>query len=404
MRRFTSIGLKRTPDYWLIATVVVLVVLGIIFVYSASSWQSFVGTDFKTDTLVLRRHVIRLLLGTVGLIILSQIDYHAWQDWRIALLILAGPLSMLLFLTLKSGGSGAQRWFRATVEGSSIQPSEFAKLAVILYIAAWLSSKKDKIHDVLEGVMPFALLIGAAAGLIVVQPHFSATALVVLTTVLMYYVAGGDLKHLAILGAFAAISFIPIVARTYYASSRWTDFWSVVQEDTTAVGSASEQYDYIENALKGKGIFGDGPGGGDYKEMFRQAAYTDFILAVAGEELGLFGTWLIMGLFCFLGYRGLKIAAEAPDDFGALLATGITAWLIIQALVHGLVNARLGPILGMHLPFISYGGSALITEMAGIGLLISISKSAMREKESRHARHAFRRENGRPRVSATRRR
>lgn len=408
MKPIRTYGLNRNPDYWLIAAVIMLLLVGIILVYSASAWHSYMYSEDESDTARLRSHLLRLLGGLVAMVFLCVVDYHTWQDWRMALLIWLVPLGMLVYLWFDNLGSPpglANRWFMQSIFHNSVQPSEFAKPAIILYIAAWLCSKGDKIRDINEGLLPFGTILGLTAGFIIIQPHLSATLVIGLTAVFIYFVAGAQGKHLLLIGIIAAIVVIGTMLGNDYMTDRWGGFVGQINNPDDNV-KKSEQYDQIDDAYRQGGPFGKGLGRGTIKNTgaLSMVSDTDLIMTVAGEELGLIGTWLIIGLYGLFAWRGFSIAKEAPDQFGALLAVGITFWITLQAVIHALVNARLGPITGMHLPFVSYGGSALVTEMAGIGLLINISRSAVREGKPSHEDFAFGGGYRGPRYTASRRR
>jgi cell division protein FtsW len=261
---------------------------------------------------------------------------------------------------------GARRSFF----NGSIQPGELAKLAIVVYVAAWLASKGEQIRDVTYGLIPFAVLIGVVAGLIVMQPDVSTAMLIVLTALTMFFFAGADIFQLAVGGIVSGITFFVLINQLPHARRR-VDEYMLTWHDPTLVGHHIRQ---ALIALGSGGLFGVGLGQGQQKLGYLPAPHTDSIFAVIGEELGFVGCLITMGLFLLLAYRGFKIALEAPDAFAALLACGITCWLTFQALVNIAVMTGLIPFTGVALPFVSSGGSAMVVSLAGIGLLLSISR------------------------------
>jgi cell division protein FtsW len=385
-------GLARRIDYPLIITLASLLLIGLMMICSSSF--DFGYTELgKQPTYFFGKQITWVLVGTAALIVMMNIEYHTWR--RFSIPIMAGTLFLLvLVLFVGSKRLGAVSFL---YEGS-IQPSELCKLTLVIYIADWLSSKGEKIRMVTYGLIPFAILIGVVAGLIVMQPDFGTAIIIVITAVTMFFIAGADILQLAIGLAVGGPTFALLILRSGHALKR-------IKEYLDAFRGAQFSYHIQQNLLAiltGR-IFGVGLGNGTHKLGTLPLAHSDSIFAVLAEELGLIGCLLLIGLFAALAYRGFKIALEAPDDFGTLLGAGITCWLIFQALVNIAVTTNVMPLTGLPLPFISYGGSSLVVSMAGVGLLLSISKSAG-ENESEEITHFdFGRRNGRPRISNTRR-
>lgn len=386
-------GLAKKVDYPLIITLASLLLIGLMMICSSSFDFGYMELG-KQPTYFFGKQIIWVLVGTAALIVMMNIEYHTWR--RFSIPIMAGTLFLLiLVLFVGSKRLGAVSFL---YEGS-IQPSELCKLTLVIYIADWLSSKGEKIRMVTYGLIPFAILIGVVAGLIVMQPDFGTAIIIVITAVAMFFIAGADVLQLAIGLAVGGPTFALLILRSGHALQR-------IKEYLDALRGAQFSYHIQQNLLAiltGR-IFGVGLGNGTHKLGTLPLAHSDSIFAVLAEELGLIGCLLVIGLFAALAYRGLKIALEAPDDFGTMLAVGITCWLVFQALVNIAVTTNVMPLTGLPLPFISYGGSSLVVSMAGVGLLLSISKSAG-ENESEEITHFdFRRRDGRPRLSNTRRR
>ena len=400
MKRQSLIRTSRDPDYWLIATVIILLIVGAILIYSATSGFS----PERGPAYVLLQHLARVAIGALLLYAASKVDYHWLQRWPVPLLIAGGTFALLAALQLANMGNEegqAIRWFAKSSLGQSIQPSEMAKPAMIIYMAAWLASKGDKIRQVSYGLIPFSILLGLMTGMILAQPDLSTAMVIALTAVVMFFIAGADLKQLGLLTVLAMGS-APLLIRKEYMVDRiesWVKSITSSEVDIAGIGRQSYQ---TTTALAAGGLAGVGFGGSQHKAAFGNVAHTDLIMAVAGEEMGLLGSLLIIGLFIVFAYRGIKIAHDAADAFGSLLAVGITVWIVVQAIIHAGVVSELTPVTGMPLPFISYGGSALIMEMAGVGLLINISKQGIREGIKSNAILAFGRGNGRSRLPRVR--
>lgn len=350
-------------DYVLALAVAGLVIVGLMMVYSATFDWSY--QEYQNSFRIASRQFLWVGLGLVVLVVVAAVPYDWWQ--RMAVPVMGGAL-LLLVLVLFVGEErfGARRAFF----NGSIQPSELVKLATVIYVAAWLASKGEQIHDVIYGLVPFAVLIGVVASLVVVQPDVSTAILIVLTALAMFFFAGADIFQLAIGGAIGGITFFVLINQLPHARER-LDEYLLVWRDPTHVGHHMRQ---VLIALGSGGLFGVGLGQGQQKLGYLPAPHTDSIFAVLGEEAGLVGCLVVIGLFVLLAYRGFKIALEASDAFAALLACGITCWLAFQALINVAVMTGLIPFTGIALPFISSGGSAMVVSLAGVGLLLSISR------------------------------
>jgi cell division protein FtsW len=306
------------------------------------------------------------------MIITAMIEYHTWRRWSIP--IMAGALLLLgLVLVIGSDRFGGQRWLL----NGSIQPGELAKLAVIIYIADWLSSKGARIRQVTYGLVPFAILLGFVTGLIVLQPDFSTAVLIAITAVAMFFIAGGDLWQMIVSGVLGGATFALLITRSEYRLTRITSFLNPMGDQ---LGS-NYQVRQILIALGSGGVTGLGLGASRQKFGYIPASHTDGIFAILGEELGLIGCLVVIALFALLAYRGFRIAIAAPDAFGTVLAAGVTCSLIFQALINIAVVTATAPFTGIPLPFISFGGSSLVISMTGVGLLLAVSRGTLPEEE-----------------------
>ena len=372
------------PDVVVALAVAALLAIGLLMVYSSTYVLAF--QLFGRPTHFVVRQSLWILIGAAALWVTNRIEYRNWQ--RISVLIMGGTLLLLIVLLIfVSKRFGSQRWFF----GGSVQPSELAKLAVVIYIADWLSSKGEQIRDVTYGLIPFAILIGVVTGLIMLQPDFSTAVLIATTAFAMFFVAGAELKQLAFSLLVGGLALGILILQAPYRLQRMTVFLDPARDPDDA------GYQIIQTlrALVRGGVWGQGLGNSQQKDVL-PAAHTDAIFAVLGEELGLIGALMVIGLFALLAYRGFRIAQAAPDTFGMLLATGITAWLVFQALINIAVVTSTIPFTGIPLPFISFGGSSLVTSMAGVGMLLNISK--YRRVAERDAHTAVRRRDRRTRL------
>jgi len=347
----------------LVLVVAGLVIVGLMMVYSATfDWSYQV---YQNSFHIASRQFLWVGLGVVALVVAALVPYDRWQ--QLAVPVMGGTL-LLLVLVLLVGDDrfGARRSFL----NGSIQPGELAKLTLAIYVAAWLASKGEQIRDVTYGLIPFAVLIGGVAGLIMMQPDVSTAVLIVLTALAMFFFAGADIIQLAIGGTVGGVTFLLLINQLPYARERIEEYL-LVWRDPKLVGYHTQQ---VLMALGSGGLFGVGLGQGEQKLGYLPAPHTDSIFAVLGEELGLVGCLVVIGLFLLLAQRGFKVALKAPDAFAALLACGITCGLVFQALANIAVMAGLLPFTGVALPFISSGGSTMVVSLAGVGMLLSISR------------------------------
>jgi len=392
--RRASIG---EPDYVLIMIVATLLALGLLMVYSASYiWA--VETE-KDPAYYFWRQCAWAALGIVGLLIMYHIDYRFWRRW--AVLIMAGTLlALLTVLLIGQRKYGAVSTFRH----GSIQPSEPAKVAMIIYLATWLSSKGKKLQNLSYGLLPFGMLLGLLVGLIALQPDLGAAILIVLIATAMFFLAGADLKQVGLLLGIGALTFVLLLLLSSYARQRVQDFLAIIHDPEHG---GHPHVRAALHALARGGWLGKGITGSVYKLVGGvPLPFSDSIFPILGEEMGLLGTWLVLALFALLAYRGFRIALRTESNYGMLLASGLTCWFIFQALINVAVNTAMAPYTGITLPFISHGGSSLVSCLAGVGLLLNISRGGNDAREEVTFREALDlrwRDRG-ARVSASRRR
>ena len=376
-------------DYILLVVVMALLIIGLIMVWSVT-FQPSVGTaGAESDWMSQAKYAV---LGLFMLIILRYVDYRVWGKLAVPMMIITLIALIALFFTTPINGS--RRW----LFNGSIQPSEFAKFAMIVYMARWLSSKGEKLRDVTYGLLPFAIIVGGVAGLIVLQPNLSTAIIIALCAFAMFFIAGADAVQFALLLIIGGVSMLVVMFNMPHASER---IFTFMQDPFTMNGENSYQISETLIALGSGGLLGRGLGSGYAKFGYVPAPHTDGIFALLGEELGLFGTWFVLGLFMLIVYRGFRIAAKVQDPFGQVLAAGLTFWIIFQAFINiGVITATI-PFTGVPMPFISFGGSSLIAVLAAVGVLLNISAS---EAKATNATFNFGWRDGGTRVSRTDRR
>jgi cell division protein FtsW len=362
--RNLGIGAKRI-DPLIVGITLALSLGGLVMVFSASGVMA--ENKFTNATYYLQRQIVWMVLGFLVLLMGSVIDYRQWKQW-IPLVVGGCVVGLLLVLAVGPQINGARRWL--ALGFFSIQPTEVAKLAVVLYLAAFLSNPQRRVTDWQRGFLPPVAMVGIMCGLIVVEPDLGSTVVIGLVFVGMMYLAGARLSHLAYLG-------LPMIggvcALIWMSPERWERMTTFLNpfEDRQGAG-----YQLVQSilALENGGLFGVGLGQGKQKLMFLPEGHTDFVLALVGEELGLIGTCGLLALFAILVCKGFRVAALAPDLFGRFLALGITMLLGIQALINAGVVSGLLPTKGLTLPLVSYGGSSLLVTMLALGILLSVAR------------------------------
>lgn len=369
-------------DYVLAAAIGALLLVGLDMVYSASFVIAHNSPEFGSDTYFLTRQLLWIGLGGAALVVTSLVDYRHWR--RVSVVALLGVIALLVaVVTTKAGHDvyGAQRWIKLGPL-PPVQPSEFVKLAIVLYFADWLSKRRDRLGSFLYGVVPFAILVVVIAGLVMLQPDLGSTFVILSVAGAMFFLAGARLWHLGLGLIIGAASIALLTMGASYRLKRVAAFLDP-EADPLGIGWHISQ---SAIALGSGGLFGRGLGASRQKFYYLPNAHTDAIFPVIGEELGFVGALLVIALFGVLGYRGYQLAMRVPDAYGALIAVGITFWLVGQALINiGVVTATL-PFTGIPLPFVSFGGSSLIISMAAVGILLNISRHV--EASRREPAHA----------------
>jgi cell division protein FtsW len=367
-------------DYQLIAIVATFLMLSIFLVFSAS---------FATQgTYFLQSQVKWVAVGAVALVVMAAIPYRWWQTLAIPMMGLTIVLLVAVLLFGQKSDFGATRTFT----GSSFQPSEIAKLGVAIYVAAWVAARGRRVADFKQGFFPFAVIIGLVAGLIILEQSVSMTLLVLAIGFSIYFVGGGAFKQFALLVVIAAPILVFMMFQFGYPIQRfmgWYDVWFRPEQ------APQELMEIHRLVMLGNGIGADPTVWHMKSSVF--GLWSDFIFANIGADFGVIGMLIVVALFALFGYRGVTIALNAPTRFGSLLAVGLTAWILAQAAIHIGASLNIIPATGQPLPFVSYGGSSLVSCLAAAGVLLSISRSS-REKKPANAYFAFRWRHWRPRL------
>ncbi|HEY5731829.1 MAG TPA: putative peptidoglycan glycosyltransferase FtsW [Anaerolineales bacterium] len=390
---------RRGVDMPMLLAVIALLVFGLIMLYSASFDFSF--SEYGSATYMFNRQVKWLGLGILVAFVLSVYDYHHWR--RMVLVAMLATIGLLItVLVVNEIRLGASR----TLINGSYQPSELAKLVAVIYLAVWLYAKRQFLHDVTIGLIPLGVILGIIGGLIYLQPDLSAAGTVLILGGLLFFLAGAEIRQIVLLLIFAVFIGWVVVQFSETGQDRVNSFIAGLQDPTNASYHVQRSFEAV---IKG-GIFGVGLGQADTKLTGLPFAPTDSIFAVVAEELGLLGAFVLMALYAILIWRGLVIARRAPDMLGTLLASGMTFWIGIEALINMSVMVGLMPFAGNALPFISAGGSNLVSILCAIGIMLNISRQSsehtmMEDNEWRSfgAVIDLRRRNGRRSVSRARR-
>jgi cell division protein FtsW len=344
---------------------IAILVFGLLMVFSAS-WD-FSLAVYGEPMHMFNRQMLWLAVGLVIAFFLSRIDYHNWRTLAVPVILATiGLLVAVLFVN--EIRLGAVR----TLMGGSIQPSELAKVVTVIYLAVWMNSKREQLHDIQWGLIPLAFILGIIGGLIYIQPDLSATATVFLLGGLLFFLAGGDLKQIIFLLVVAVIVGVIVVQVSATGQERVNSYLDGIKDPTQASYHVRRSFEAI---VKG-GWFGVGIGRANTKLTGLPVPPTDSIFAVIAEEFGLVGAIGTLFLYSLLVWRGLRIAEKAPDMLGSLLASGLTFWIAVEASINMLVMVGLLPFAGNALPFISAGGSNLIASLSAVGILMNISRQA----------------------------
>ncbi|MBM7867519.1 putative lipid II flippase FtsW [Heliobacterium gestii] len=357
----------RAPDFAIFLAVILLLTFGMVMVLSASSVRAAYAND--NPFYFFQRQILWAIAGVVVMLVVARIDYRKLGRYNKQFLYFSLALSAALFIPgLGKNVLGATRWLN--LGPASFQPSELAKLAVVIYLAYNISRDPHKLEDLKKGLGPYLLLIGVLVALLLKQRDLGTAIAICATIYLMLYVGGAKKQHMIGLGVIGIVGILAAAILEPYRMRRITGFidpWA----DPLDTGFHTLQSLF---ALGSGGIFGAGIGQSKQKYFYLPEQHTDFIFAILGEELGWIGAVCVILLFFLLIWRGIRVAVSCPDAFGSLLALGLTVQVGMQAIINMGVVSGILPVTGITLPFISYGGSSLVFTLSGIGLLLSVSR------------------------------
>ena len=360
--------MKKRFDIMLFISVIILTLFGLIMIYSSSSiWANY---KFNDSFRYFKQQLLFIGLGIILMLGISKINYR-WY-YKKTNIILAVCLFLLILVLIPGVGSirnGSRSWFGIGPFG--IQPSEFAKLGLIIFTAKYLEDNEKFLKNIKKGVIPLLLILFLIFGLIMLQPDFGTGMIIVVSILAMMFIAGVNIKFFIGLGLLGMFGIVGLIAMAPYRMDRITSFlnpWS----DPLGTGFQIIQSLY---SIGPGGILGQGFLNSRQKQFYLPEPQTDFIFSIISEEFGFLGVIIVVGLFLIVLYSGIKIALNSKDKFSKYLAFGMIFQILIQAIMNLMVVIGLIPVTGVTLPFLSYGGSSLLISMISIGILLNISKT-----------------------------
>jgi cell division protein FtsW len=351
----------------LLGVIAVLVVIGVVMVLSASSVLSL--TSYGSAWYFFQRQLVWTLLAVIAFMVIARIDYHRWQS--IVRPLLVGTTVLLVAVLVPGIGvyvAGSRRWLG--FGAWRFQPSELAKLALLLFAADLLTRREDELYDTRRVLRPLLLVLMGIAALVCLEPDLDSTVLLAIIVAAVMVAGGISARYLAVIAGTGVVASAVLAVAAPYRRARVFTFLHPTAD------ASNTGYQIVQSliALGSGGVAGVGLGAGRSKWLFLPNAHTDFIFAVIGEELGLIGTLSVLGLFVAFAFLGIRTAQRAPDRFGMLLATGVTVWVVAQAAIN--IGGVIGllPVSGIPLPFVSFGGSSLVFTMIAAGLLANVAR------------------------------
>ncbi len=374
-------------DLLLLGIVIGLTLFGLAMIASVSVFESYQLTerlvakglmDEPSNSYFLWRSSLHVFMGFILMGITALIPYRMWERFARPLFFLTIVLLILVFIPGIGNQYGtAHSWLQ--IGGFSLQPSEFLKMTMVFYLALWLQKREQLIGTFKEGFIPFAILLVLSTFLVALEPDLGGFLVLSSIGVTMFFVAGGNIFHLFMGSGLAAVMGLPVILQEKYVQDRFTGFAQIIfssgetLKDNTFCETIAYQICQSLIAIGSGGPFGVGYGKSIQKFGYLPEVQADMIFSAMAEELGFFRMLIIFTMYSILVIRGYKIAREAPDRFGFLVATGITTWIAVQSIINMAVNLSLFPLTGLTLPFISAGGSSLLATLIGIGILLNIS-------------------------------
>ena len=359
---------KLKPDRVLFLVTLVLVGFGVAMVFSSSAIVA--KEKFGDPNYFFLKQLISAVLGLAVMFVIMKVDYHVYRHPAIIFSMLGIVVSLLVVVFFVAPSANTHRWFQLL--GFSVQPSEVAKLVLVLFLAYFLERRKGKVNDVSFTLIPIGVIVGLIGGLILLQPDMGTAVALLLTSAVLLFVAGLDLRWIAVSTIFAVPAIYLLVFRVTYRRERILAFLNPWEQPL------GRGFQIIQSLISvgGGGIAGLGFMEGKQKLFYLPEAHTDFIFAVIGEELGMIGTCSVLALFTIFMWRGVRACMHAPDLFGFYLALGITMMVSMQAYINMSVVLALLPTKGIPLPFLSYGGSSFVVMLAAVGILLNVSQQS----------------------------
>lgn len=357
-------------DQALVWLTLALLLFGMVMVFSASSGMS--ENRFGSPYLFFRKQLIWDAIGVVVLLITMRIDYHKWQKWALPMLALS---ALLLAAVLVVGPvvKGARRWIH--LGPVTFQPSEFAKLSLILWVSSFLDRHRSQMTQFKKGFLPPLLVMGVICGLMLKEPDLGTPLMLGSVCMMLMYMSGAELRHMI---GTALLASVPLYYQLFHVGYRQKRMLAFLDPWGNAQGAGYQLTEALM-AFGSGGLFGKGIGASQLKQIALPDPHTDFIFPVIGEELGFVGACGLVLLFVLWGWRAWQTVRRAPDLFGQLVATGITCWVLLQATINMAVSMGLLPTKGLPMPFVSFGGSSVVITLVAVGILINISAQAYRD-------------------------
>lgn len=358
---------QHQPDYVMLGTAAVILIFGLIMLSSATSVYSY--NKYGDNYYLFKHQLFGVVLGLFCFWFFSFIDYHIWKKSAPALLFMSIALLLLVFIPGLAGGWGtAKSWI--SVFGFSLQPSEFVKIFFLLYLAAWVDSRERIIQDFKHGTLPFLVVLGVIAVLMLLQPDFGTLAIIIAASMVVYFISGGSLKHIIILILIGAFGIFLMTKLHVHQIDRFRCFID------TSYSTNKECYQLNQAliAIGSGGFQGRGLGQSRQKFLYLPEVGGDAIFPIIAEETGFVFAGGMIALFIVFFYRGYKISLSSLDNYGRIVAIGLSSWIVLQAAINigGMLSVI--PMTGVPLPFVSYGGTSIIATLWALGILTNISK------------------------------
>ncbi|HTI40984.1 MAG TPA: putative lipid II flippase FtsW [Vicinamibacterales bacterium] len=362
---------KLKIDRVLFTATLLLICVSVVMVYSASAVVAL--ERFQQPYLFLTKQALWSVLGLAVLVVAMRVDYRTYRNEAFIWCLLGVVFVMLVAVLFSAPVNGTRRWFG--IGGLGVQPSELAKIACVFFTALMLERRMHRIDDLSYSLMPIGLIIGLVVALILLQPDFGTSISLALVVAVMVFAAGLHYRYFVGLALVALPAIYLVLVAAPYRRRRLLAFWDPWADPL------GDGFQIIQSlvAVGTGGVFGRGLMGGVQKLFYLPEPHTDFIYAVIGEELGLIGATAILLCFCVIAWRGLRIAARAEDTFGSFVALGLTTMIAAQAFVNISVVLGLMPTKGIPLPLVSFGGSSLLINLLGMGVLLNISQHETNE-------------------------